>query len=344
MAEEAFEPVFVEELPHDFMCPICLSFAREPHLIPCCGHHFCRQCAERLQKERRPCPVCKSPAINPVYDKFFERKMNQLKIRCPNSRARCNWVGELGDLKRHTEKCLVECDFSSVGCTAKLPRSRLAQHMQESMGTHLMLTVTKNNEEIGALKAEACVFMGEAQTLKDELLRAHERIRKLELTASTVTYQPQAITSPEFVMTNFQKHKKKGDEWWSPSFYTHPGGYKMCVRVLAHGLGARAGTHVSLFVHLMAGRNDDNLEWPFRGEVTAVLVNQRKESSHLSTTLHFQDGVVSSRRVVGQERSSMGKGINNIVDHSDLGYNRERDTEYLKNDCLKFRITQVKLT
>ena len=69
----------------------------------------------------------------------------------------------------------------------------------------------------------------------------------------------------DFVMDDFIEHKNKDDRWYSPSFYTHNGGYLMCLAVDANGFGDGSNTHVSVTARLMAGENDNNLKWPFRG-------------------------------------------------------------------------------
>ena len=63
----------------------------------------------------------------------------------------------------------------------------------------------------------------------------------------------------ELIMTQYYTHKKNNDQWYSPPFYTGPGGYKMCIRVVANGWGYGAGTHVSVYVHLMRGEHDSRL-------------------------------------------------------------------------------------
>ena len=45
------------------------------------------------------------------------------------------------------------------------------------------------------------------------------------------------------------------------------------------------GTHVSVYVHLMQGRYDDRLVWPFRGDVTFSLVNQGMDKGHVEKTV-----------------------------------------------------------
>ena len=67
--------------------------------------------------------------------------------------------------------------------------------------------------------------------------------------------------------TNFEQFRLKKAAWYSPSFYTHPKGYKMCLMVNANGRTLRDGTcnygNIAVFLHLMKGQFDDELKWPF---------------------------------------------------------------------------------
>lgn len=64
---------------------------------------------------------------------------------------------------------------------------------------------------------------------------------------------------------------------YSPGFYTSPQGYRICIRVNLDGVESAQGTHLSLFVHLMKGENDELLNWPFAGVITLTVVNQVPE-------------------------------------------------------------------
>ena len=61
--------------------------------------------------------------------------------------------------------------------------------------------------------------------------------------------------------------KQTDEEVYFAGFYTHPPGYKMCLRVDPNGYGDGKGTHVLIFTILMKRSYDDHLKWPFRGEV-----------------------------------------------------------------------------
>ena len=146
-------------------------------------------------------------------------------------------------------------------------------------------------------------------------------------------------------MTNFERYKINRQNWYSPPFYTHPQGYKMCVRVSANGDGSGRDTHVSVFVNLMRGEFDDHLKWPFRGDVTVAMLNQLEDNHHITKTTRFTetaDNVISGR-VTGREKASKAKGQPTFIAHTDLKYNPDENCHYLKYDCLCFQIVKVEL-
>ena len=78
----------------------------------------------------------------------------------------------------------------------------------------------------------------------------------------------------EFTVTEFSKRKQVNNYYYSPPFYTHLQGYKMCLQVHANGFGTGKGTHFSAYVHLMEGEHDDQLQWPFEGGIIIELYTQ----------------------------------------------------------------------
>ena len=68
--------------------------------------------------------------------------------------------------------------------------------------------------------------------------------------------------------------------------YTHFAGYKFSLFVCPKSKGFDddgKGTHVSVFISLMKGDNDDNLKFPFKGCIVVSLLNSRQEPSHQRT-------------------------------------------------------------
>ena len=116
----------------------------------------------------------------------------------------------------------------------------------------------------------------------------------------------------------------------------------MILSVDADGYGSTAGTHVSAFVHLMRGEYDDNLCWPFRGDITLQLINRRSDEGHIEVTVHFADGSSDSNadQVMEGEQVPTGLGYD-LIPHSALLFNECWNTEYLKNDYLEFQVTGI---
>ena len=116
----------------------------------------------------------------------------------------------------------------------------------------------------------------------------------------------------------------------------------MRIRVDANGDGddddGGVGTHISVFAYLMQGRNDDNLPWPFTGEVIITLLNQLEDKNHHSGTMSFPPDSDISGRVVDREIASTGYGHPKFISHAQLGYDTAKNCQYLKGDCLYLRI------
>ena len=124
---------------------------------------------------------------------------------------------------------------------------------------------------------------------------------------------------------------EKANKFFSRSFYTGIDGYNMCIDVYPNGNGEGKGTHVSVFIHILKGDNDDNLKWPFIGTVKVELLNQLEDNNHHLETLTFN-----------QEhniRVRSNKTIPTFIPHSQLDNYTFRNIQYLKDDILYFRVS-----
>ena len=151
------------------------------------------------------------------------------------------------------------------------------------------------------------------------------------------------VLPTELTMTNFERHKTDGDQWFSPPFYTHPRGYKVCLSVYANGEGKGKGTHVSVFARLMKGEFDDHLKWPFQDHVTVAMLNQLEDNHHTTRTIEFTKtkDIEVIGRVTDGERAPNCWGKPKFIAHTDLTYDPAINCQYLKYDCLRFRIVKV---
>ena len=140
----------------------------------------------------------------------------------------------------------------------------------------------------------------------------------------------------EFTMTDYSRHKRDCERWYSPPFYTGPGGYKLCL-----GAYTLVG-NMSVHMYLMRGEYDDRLVWPFRGDITIQLVNLIGDHNHHQAVFHFDDNILmtlSSRsRVTSGERAKNGCGIYFI---RQIVESATSTCQYVKNNCLTFRVTSA---
>ena len=95
----------VPEPSKDFFCPVTLELLMEPQQTSCCGNHLSPEASARLQREGKACPMCLKQQWTAALDKYHRRQVHQIRVRCPHKRSGCDWVGELGDHKRHAASC-----------------------------------------------------------------------------------------------------------------------------------------------------------------------------------------------------------------------------------------------
>ena len=137
-------------------------------------------------------------------------------------------------------------------------------------------------------------------------------------------------------MTGFEQHRKNNDIWHSPGFYTHPGGYKMCLAIYANGWAEGRSKCISVYVHLMQGEFDSKLEWPFRGVVHIQLLSWEEggEKEPHTRVIPFDESAqeCTAGRVVRGERAELGHGLCKFASHRDIR------AKYLKNDCLNVHV------
>ena len=113
---------FVGTVSDRLNCTICTKVLRDPHLAVCCGQHFCETCLNQwfTRQGKESCPHCRAVGeeFHHVINKGLRSEVNQLKIRCSNHGEGCQWMGELGILKKHLESD-IGCGFVMMECPNK---------------------------------------------------------------------------------------------------------------------------------------------------------------------------------------------------------------------------------
>ena len=359
-----------------------------------CGHQFRRgEVTEHLTNAcpQRPfkCEYCGHNAKHCEITNQHYAQCEKFPHPCPNN---CGETIERRNFQFHLKICpqeAVECEFSQAGCTATLPRVKMAAHKRQSVEEHLAMA----GKTISTLTLQMATVLPILEELRDQTQQLRARVASLESQPSSPPterhadlYQslrlfslsdspqpgdgahlepssnlvppprsprprsppPSSLLVPPLIliMTGFEQHRASKDLWFSPPFFSHPGGYKFCLRVAANSPEA-SQQYVSMQAFLMRGEYDDELIWPFKGTVSVQLVNQRADKDHIEWTAAFDEtvGVEAASRVTLGERASCGVGHGQLILHSDLAYNPAWpwNTEYLKCDCLKFMIADVSI-
>ena len=182
------------------------------------------------------------------------------------------------------------------------------------------------------------------QYLKDDCLRFQVKAVAFYTTSSSAqvpSWQNPTLPSHfvcEFTLNEFSKRKQFNNQYYSTPFYSHLRGYKLQLNV-----SASTESFVSVYLYLNKGEYDENLQWPFRANIEVQLLNWREDRHHHKYVIHFNEkaGDDVCGRVMRAERASVGWGTQSFIDHSALFYNSTTKTQYVQDDCLRFRVKRV---
>ncbi len=306
---------------------------------------------------KHSCPnVCKTATqfLRNDLQKHLEDECLRRQYSCPH----CQKTGEYQVITgKHTKICpkmIIECS-NAPHCKATFPR--------ETKHTHLS---TCQYQKVACKYSE---FGCETMPFRKDLLEhenddnAHLRIamntvlllKKQCMLLNTQLHcsnmKDQRNLTSIFKMSSFKEKKDNNIEFYSDPFYTHPRdpfythpkGYKMVISIDANGYDEYKGTHVSVWVYLMRGEYDDQLEFPFKGTIKFELLNQLEDKNHHCDSYTYDGTEDSSKRVIDRERSRKAQGVQDFIPHGDphgdLGQNDTKNCQYLLDDCLVFRIS-----
>ena len=92
---------------------------------------------------------------------------------------------------------------------------------------------------------------------------------------------------------------------------------------------------MSVYAHILKGKYNGELNWPFAKTVTCTLLNQSADEKHCSQTLIRSNSKLKSS-LLGDRK---GVGKDKFISHKELLENTVANTQYLKDDTLYFRVT-----
>ena len=330
-------------------------------------------CGERIQRRllsfhegeqcpRRPvtCSFCGK------YKSFHFDVVHNHHLVCESYPVSC--LNECGvgvqprsEMKKHVEnECplqLLECDFRYAGCRTKLKREDFDRHMSEKWKEHISL-LSALNARLLEEKEEKIQRLASAVVEKSEQIeRLSNAVSRLTQVCEGMQLRLNPVPPFDFTITDVSHLKKNDLLFHSPPFYSHMGGYKLSIRVRVNG-GQLKGWYMSVYLFMMRGEYDDDLEWPFKGSVTIQLLNVQDKtgvglSGHREVILDCKT-IAESRspfkRVTEYEMPDWGCGVEEFISHDELfrksgksGQTAAVESEYIANDCAHFRVPKVEL-
>ena len=337
--------------------------------------HLANECPNRDYR----CPHCNFANKFHVVSKHFD-VCPYYPLACPNRCGATFERDDLQDHMKMCRLEEVQCVFNNAGCQANFIRENEDEHMDQNTQKHLALMpaatlrisqdfeqklqeqleivekkleqkdelIEQVEQKLDKQSTEFQEQLGEQQKEFQEILKENnEQIKKLEdqlQTNGQVIEQQQQVISQlrrqggilpyDITFSDYRQLKARDGYIDSPPMYTHPEGYKFELSLWPNGGGTGAGTHVAVSVYLLKSGHDAELKFPVKFTITVQLLNQHRDQDH-----HTRD-----IRCERKTREKLGNHIGydwKFIPHADLEWNRAKQTQYLKEDCLKFRITKI---
>ena len=159
------------------------------------------------------------------------------------------------------------------------------------------------------------------------------KVAELQYNTGYVCRFPVTITMPLY-----EQLKVDNNRWHSQVLYTDSGGYSFRISVYPNGFPNvdGHGTHVSVCHTPEVGNYDARLKWPVTITVTVQLLNQHADNDHVT------EEIVHTYEKKNSISTNIGI-IEKFISHKELGWNAEKETQYLKNNSLQFKVVEVKV-
>ena len=265
----------------------------------------------------------------------------QYPIPCPNNCGKKNIPVQ--EVEGHLQECPeqeIKCSYSDLGCQVVFKRRISEDHYENSKGTHMHLLKSRVNLLTQAFikmwgRRPPNVAFASPQT---DTLSPNNRpwLENTKLFPS----MPWIIRFDDFNRMKTQlEHQRytSTKEMYNP-FFTGPTGYKLCLEVCPGGDTKESANYVSVFTKLKHGPNDDILSWPFDQTVKVTLLNQLEDKCHYSVLIDFKHANPEVTRIGPGAESATEWGHTKFISHGDLDKKQFQNCQYLRDDCLFFKI------
>lgn len=269
----------------------------EAHLLSChckiirCPNHRCQAIMEKRLVEDHVMNTCQWRTLqcghcSGKYAKCEEEKHSsecrRIPVDCPNG---CGEFIPREEVTSHKEvncpQSLVNCQYDYMGCSIKVKRCEINDHLEQSLRSHFELSVDK----VGRVQDECKILRQEFEKMKVEHQGINHKVSSLEKYLSELKQKHRD-------METFSPYTWKVTDFWervrrarngievrieSDVFYVGPQGYKMKLAMYPNGTKEAKNAHISLYIALMKGHYDAILPWPFHYKVTLTVIDQNPD-------------------------------------------------------------------
>ena len=293
-------------------------------------NHTEHDCIQRIYK----CPHCGQWGVYDDITTTHYSNCRNFPLTCPagcGSRKKRKRKNMESHLSTECPEEYVSCKYRMFGCDTAVRRREKESHFSKA-DFHLNKLM---EVQVPMFQSLGTLFQSPTHTRPDVALLPLSFRPWLQNTPTCYPRPPWVVR-----LEGFEEKKRNNKGWYSNPVYSHFGGYKMCLRVYPNGHDDASGTHVSVYIFLMKGDNDDNLKFPFKGHIVISLLNQLEDQNHhtrepWSPERNIPEDV--SGLVTTGERGG-GWGCHRFIPHKNINLYSDKNCQYLKNDCLFFRV------
>ncbi len=253
------------------------------------------------------------------------------KVAAENEESKKKLLKQEAELKKNREfnqeeelKRIKESQEAELMKEEVVEKERKLDQLKAEIEEKLLKQEAEMGKEVAAVKAK-CLYLERA--LKGYEGDTAKNFAELQYNTGHSNIVPATFTVPYF-----NRLKLSNGVWYSTTLRTHFKGYTFLIAVRPNG-GVEGhigrGTHVAVYYNSMLGEYDDTLAWPSEREITVQLLNQHADENHVTK-------IFIIKRLTKDEKKN--KAVLKFISHDELGWNGAKKTQYLKNDCLKFKI------
>ena len=340
----------------DFVCMYC-GFKATYNIVS--NEHW-----PECQNYPVPCP--NRCGIGAVKRNLLEDHLNTCPLQvveCDFSYAGCHKKLQRQDMEKHVEESTQEHLALMAAASVRMSwefeqklkeqRDEFQKKLQGQRDEFQGYLEQKERETAEQLKQKDREIKAVEERLQQSVRQNDRQLRAVNIkitdTQEKTTQIERKVCDCENYNFPLVKLKLEDRDVQRQFLFTHSGGYKFCFVV------SKRGTHVSVKLEAHSGPSDDSLRWPAKCTITLQLLNQHRDQDHVTVTKELEweqpwleewpIPALGHRKASGKVRR-LDRPVSILISDKfitcdDLCWNAERQTQYIKDDHLHFKVIQI---